>query len=90
MRENRFSKEKVGVSDKAGVAGEESRDWGVNRRRRAVGGGDWAPEQPRWVSELQNSFISLSVRFELVSFFILFLKLKKKGTELRKSLYSMK
>lgn len=39
MRENRFSKEKVGVSDKAGVAGEESRDWGVNRRRRAVGGG---------------------------------------------------
>lgn len=46
MRENRFSKEKVGVSDKAGVAGEESRDWGVNRRRRAVGGGTGHQNSP--------------------------------------------
>lgn len=49
-------------------------------------GGHWEPEQPRWVSELQSSFISLSVRFELVSFFTpFFLKLQKKDAEPRKS-----
>lgn len=57
-----LAKKKVRVSDKAGVAGEESRDSGVNRRRRNGGstGHQKSPDGCR-----SYRIVSLSVRFEL-------------------------
>lgn len=76
---NRFSKKKSQGFWQSWCGWRRDRDSGVNRRRRGTGRGHWEPEQPRWVSELQSNFISLSVRFELVSFFTpFFLKLQKK------------